>query len=652
MEASHDKVEVVETEHLWIPMADGTRLAARMWQPVDAAQRPGPALFEYIPYRKADMVRARDARNHPFFAAHGYTCLRVDMRGSGDSDGVMADMYAPAELDDARQVIAWIAAQPWCDGAVGMFGTSWGGTAALQANVGAPAALKAVIAVCATHDRYADDIHHMGGCLLTDTFEWGATLPAILAAPPTPAIGPDWETRWRARLAQLTSPVEHWVREEAPAPYWHHGSVTHAAERLSRPVLAIGGWSDRYSNSVMGLTAARPDLVTGIVGPWGHHYPDQGHPRPGMSFQDVALGWWDRWLRGDDAAWDRPALTTWVRAFDAPADAIDTRAGQWMEVADPASATQPLNLYATDKGLAPAPGAYTAAGLPADLLGAAAAGDTGYFGRFGGLPLDQAAKDAVALTYDSDPLDTEFTVYGSATATLDFGPQARRGQVFLRLCDVAPDGRSALICHTPYNLALTRGAGPHKVAFPTTAYRLQPGHRLRIALAAGGWPLIWPAASATPLRLTALSLTLPHATALCTLDQPLPAPRDLPAVKTWTVLSSPALTRVETTAPGGTVTSGWEQPLSALHHTDTDHGFAFTTRAEHAITPGDPESARSTFTHCATYTRPEGRAEIRSTLTARASAASYEIDHRLTVHWNGEEIAAHHWTHSIPRQFG
>ena len=116
-------------EHAWIPMPDGVRLAARLWIPRGARNAPVPAIFEYIPYRKADMVRSRDERNHPFFAAHGYGSVRVDMRGSGDSEGRMPDMYAENELSDARAVIEWLAAQPWCNGRVGMFGTSWGGTA-------------------------------------------------------------------------------------------------------------------------------------------------------------------------------------------------------------------------------------------------------------------------------------------------------------------------------------------------------------------------------------------------------------------------------------------------------------------------------------------------------------------------------------------
>ena len=69
-------------EHTWIPMSDGIRLAARIWMPVNAEASPVPAIFEYIPYRKRDGVRLRDETFHPYFAGHGYACIRVDIRGS------------------------------------------------------------------------------------------------------------------------------------------------------------------------------------------------------------------------------------------------------------------------------------------------------------------------------------------------------------------------------------------------------------------------------------------------------------------------------------------------------------------------------------------------------------------------------------------
>ena len=118
---------VPEIENVWIPMADGCRLAAKLWLPEDAEDEPVPAILEYIPYRKHDGTAVGDSTRHPYFAGHGYACVRVDMRGSGDSEGVLLDEYLPQEQDDAVEVLAWLAAQPWCTGRIGMFGISWGG---------------------------------------------------------------------------------------------------------------------------------------------------------------------------------------------------------------------------------------------------------------------------------------------------------------------------------------------------------------------------------------------------------------------------------------------------------------------------------------------------------------------------------------------
>ena len=651
------------TEHLWIAMPDGVRLAARMWRPDCAATRPVPAILEYIPYRKADMVRARDERNHPYLAAHGYACLRVDMRGSGDSEGQMDDMYGDAELDDARHVIDWIAAQPWCDGRVGMFGTSWGGTAALQANIDAPESLKAVIAVCATHDRYEDDIHHMGGCLLTDTLEWGATLPAILAAPPTSAMGPDWKEKWRARLDTLSFPVEAWVREEARGAYWRHGSVGHIAERLSRPILAVGGWSDRYSNSVMSLVSLRPDLVWGVVGPWGHHYPDQGHPGPAMGFQALALDWWDRWLKPErKGGADWPRLRAWLRAFDPPVDAIETRAGRWIETDAPAKCTAPRLWHVSRDGLRDgAPGDGQTWQVPFDLNTGRAAGDTGYFGRFGGLPLDQAEDDAASLCFETAPLAEDVILYGAAAMKLRVQTTAERQQLSLRLNDVAPDGQVGRVTFALRNMALNADLdapdgpmGPRQeidVAFPTAAYRFASGHRIRIAIGASCWPVAWPPPGAEPPVIEAGVLTLPLMRAEPDgLSHPLPEAQDLPVVKSHRVTQAARLRRFEV-EDGEERVIGWEQPYTEITYDETETAFGYETRAEHRIRHGAPSSARSEIRHRATYARKDGTAKIGSTISVRSTAEAYEIEGKLTVDWEGERLAEKAWDVAIPRRF-
>src|SRR5215468_7985070 len=176
--------KIREIENVFITLSDGCRLAARLWLPVDATEKPVPAILEYLPYRKRDGTSERDQLTHPFFAGHGYACIRVDMRGSGESDGLLEDEYLKLEQDDCLEVLGWIAAQPWCTGSIGMIGISWGGFNGLQVAARRPPELKAVISLCSTDDRYADDIHFMGGCLLVDKFAWGSTMFSINATPP------------------------------------------------------------------------------------------------------------------------------------------------------------------------------------------------------------------------------------------------------------------------------------------------------------------------------------------------------------------------------------------------------------------------------------------------------------------------------------
>lgn len=656
-------VAVEETEHLWIPTPDGVRLAARLWRPAIAA--PTPALLEIIPYRKRDMVRARDERNHPYFAAHGYACLRVDMRGSGDSDGVMADMYSEAELADTRHVIEWIAAQPWCDGQVGMFGTSWGGTASLQASVDAPPALKAAIAVCATHDRYEDDIHHKGGCLLTDSIEWGATLPAILAAPPDAAtVGAEWRGKWLKRLDALAFPLEAWLREEARGAYWRRGSIRRRADALSVPVFCVGGWSDRYSNSVMSLVDARPDLVWGLVGPWGHHYPDVGAPGPAAGFQQIALEWWDHWLKRDDgAALDWPRLRVWLREFDPPADALAQRRGSWIEAAPPSAASARRAFHLASGALRDAPqarGEWLEA--PTDLLVGQAGGDTGYFGRFGGLPLDQSEDDARSLVFETPPLTEDVDLFGSAAVSLLVDAKERRSQLALRLCDVSPEGVSCRVGLSLLNLALDETldapeaplASPRTAtaAFHTAAYKFRKGHRIRLAISGSYWPTAWPSPGVGAVRIAdgVGRLSLPILTEPTrALARPLPPPIEI-ASDGRTVLSAPSLERRRYESDGAIVTE-WRQPTVSVRHHDTDSIFDFETRARHAIDPDDPLSAESLFEHRMVFARPDGVAETRCLVRVTADADAFHADGCAEALWNGETVFEKRWTPATRRRF-
>ncbi|MEX0329306.1 MAG: CocE/NonD family hydrolase [Ruegeria sp.] len=647
---TEDLFQVDETDHLWIEMPDGVRLAARLWRPV--TQNRVPAILEYIPYRKTDMVRARDERNHPYFAANGYASIRVDMRGSGDSEGHMPDMYAQIELDDARRVIEWLSAQPWCNGRVGMFGTSWGGTASLQASVRAPAQLKAVIAVCATHNRFEDDIHYMGGCVLSDTFEWGATLPSILASPPSANIGADWTSIWRERIESLSFPLENWLRECENGEYWRHGSVIHQADALSVPILAVGGWSDRYSNSVMTLVDARPDLAWGVVGPWGHHYPDQGSPGPAIGFQKLALDWWDHWLKPSpqtDLNW--PRLRVWQREFDRPTDTLRERSGKWVETGPPMAETVdevlPLASLLSNNQNAPW-------SIPGNPTVGQNAGDTGYFGRVGGMPLDQAADDTLSLVFETAPLLEDIVIYGAAALSLAGKSIGQGGQVIARLSEVDADGVAARISYGIRNLELDDDLkrGPHvgsssafsaEVRLHSTAYRVRKGNRIRLALSSSCWPMVHTCVPTEDILLETGTLTLPlMAAAAPDLESPFPPPQDLPKKKAHSIHAPQSLERWSR-RDADAVEMGWHQPPVRTTFFKPGVVFGYETKMVHRLTMAGVVVQETQVDHQMTFDREDGVAEVSVTLNAKTSKGGTSVDADLNVTWNGKPFAKRHW---------
>ena len=662
-------IRIRDIEHCWIPVSGGIRLSARLWLPETPSDEPTPALLEYIPYRKRDMVRIRDERNHAIFARHGYACVRVDMRGSGDSEGLMGDMYRPEELDDALAVIEWIAAQSWCDGSVGMMGTSWGGTASLQAAARCPEALGAIIAVCATDNRFDDDIHHMGGCLLTDTVEWGATLPAILASPPDPeTVGGDWRRIWRERLENAAFPLENWIRHETRDAYWRFGSVNETPGDIACPALLVGGWSDRYSSTVMNLLAANGERCWGIVGPWGHHYPDLSSPGPGIGFQQEALRWWDRWLKGvDNGADEEPRLRVWMQEHAPPGNWLARRPGRWVSERVWPSPIVEERDFRLGHGapLRPPPGtsSETAAVPPHPGVGAVS-GDTGYFGREGGLPLDQGVDDAFSLVFESEPFAEALEILGSLRLEVSLESDQPVAMLAARVNDVRPEGAIARATWTVCNLALDDSARNPRhlvagaarrvsISFPNTAYRFDVGHRIRLALSCSYWPLAWPSPrpARIVLHLADAWLVLPVRSVRAD-EAPvtLPEPTDVPGPKTRSVVPARALVRhAESEGDDGVRSSGWHLPYRCTHFSEIDLDFGVETRAEYRMEMDDPVSASAHFEHRLHFARDGWTIDVTGTAEFRSSADAYHPIGSLEVRENGDLIFERRWNPVVPR---
>ena len=497
-----------------IPMPDGCRLAARIWLPLDAEARPVPALLEYMPYRKRDFTRPRDEPLHHYFAGHGYASIRLDLRGSGDSDGLLLDEYIEQEQDDALAAIEWIVAQPWCSGEVGMFGISWGGFNSLQVAARRPAALKAIVTLCSTDDRYADDAHYAGGCLLNHNLDWGSVFLTSANCPPDPEIvGERWRDVWRYRLENATLYPALWMRHPHRDSYWQHGSVCEDFDAIECAVYAVGGWADGYSNAILRLMAGLSCPRKALIGPWSHGFPHVAWPGPNIGFLQEMLRWWDYWLKGiDTGIMDEPQIRAWMEEYLAPAPVARVHPGSWIaESAWPSPRITPRRLHLNVLALAERADPEDRMRIRSPQTTGLGAGDWYGFGAEGESPIDQREDDGKSLVFDSDPLEERTCIFGSPTATLELSVDRPLAMLAVRLCDVAPDGASSRVSYGLLNLAHREShehpqpLEPHKryrvsVQLKDIAYAFAPGHTIRLAVSTSYWPLAWPAPE--PVRLT------------------------------------------------------------------------------------------------------------------------------------------------------
>ncbi len=511
---------VEEVEHFTIPLADGTHLAARRWQPIGADAAPVPAILEYIPYRKRDKTAYRDGLSHPYVAGHGYVTVRVDLRGSGDSDGVLTDEYLQQELDDGLEVIAWLARQPWCDGTVGMIGKSWGGFNGLQLAALQPEPLGAIITVCSTDDRYADDVHYMGGCLLSDNLSWAAAMFANTSSPPDPElVGDRWKEMWLERLHGSGMWLTTWLRHQHRDDYWKHGSVCEDIGAVQIPVMAVSGWADGYSNSVFRLLSDLHDGVPrrGLVGPWSHKYPHLGVPGPAIGFLQECVRWWDRWLKGvDNGLDDEPQLLAWMQDPIGPSLDLRHRPGRWVsEPVWPSTGVEERQLGLGDAGLFAniddAPNDARPRSTTSPLSLGLYAGKWASFTATPDLPIDQREEDGGSLNFDSTVLGEPLEILGAPVVELDLEVDRPIAMVAVRLSDRLPDGRTTRVTYGLLNLT-HRDSHEHpeplvpgqrycvQVQLNEVAHHFGAGHRLRLQVSSSYWPVAWP--SPTPVRLT------------------------------------------------------------------------------------------------------------------------------------------------------
>ena len=508
-------VRVIENE--WIPMPDGARLAARLWIPEGAEAQPVPVVLEYLPYRKRDGVRRRDEATAQNLAPFGLAFARIDIRGTGDSDGVMTDEYDEPELRDAVDCIAWLARQPWCSGAVGMRGISWGGINSLQVAARRPPALKAIMSMGSVDNRFTGDAHYIGGALATENFKWGSYFKEYMAAPPDPDIsGPDWQRKWHERLEASPPILERWTSHQRYDAYWQRGSVATDYTQIQCPVYIVNGWLDPYSNVTSSLLEGLSVPRKALVGPWGHLMPNLPQPL-GLDWAHEEVRWWLHWLDGVDTGIMREPQ---VRAF-MPYKTISEVypkpiPGRWIsEEAWKSRQVQHAVWHLGDQGLSAHVGRGVRRLTASQVVGLAKAQ------WMPSILADQAADDARSALFDSAPLEHDQELLGVPHARLRVRSDAPVATLAVRLCEVA-EAKSWLVSYGLLNLT-HRDSHEHPTALePDRAYdvviplylvahRFKKGSRIRVALSEGLWPLVWPSPADATLTvdLAASQIELP-----------------------------------------------------------------------------------------------------------------------------------------------
>jgi putative CocE/NonD family hydrolase len=627
-------------EHLLIPLSDGNRLAARIWLPDDAERDPVPAILEYLPYRKRDGTCERDALTHPYLAGYGYAGVRVDIRGSGESDGLLFDEYAKQEQDDAVEIIDWLAARPWCNGAVGMMGISWGGFNALQVAARRPPALKAIVTICSTDDRYRDDVHYMGGALLSAGLEWGSFFFRAVCHPPDPMlVGDRWRTMWLERLANVPLFPETWMQHQRRDTYWRHGSVCEDYGAIQCPVYAVGGWTDGYTNAVPRLLEHLTVPRKGLIGPWAHAYPHLALPGPQVGFLQEMLRWWDHWLKAHDTGlMDEPVLRAWMTNSVKPAAYHHALPGRWIaEPSWPPAEIKRHLLVLTDEGLRAEFSPLTARPVCSPQTVGKHAGEWCPFGRRPDQADDQREDDVRSLTFETAPLDMPLEILGAAIITLDLACDKPIANLVARLCDVHPSGESLRVSYGVLNLAHRDG---HEAPTPLVAgqryqarIRLNDagsafpaGHRIRLALSTNCWPLIWPIPETATLTIFG-----------GTLDLPVRAPKASDALPPFLDPETAPPERVTVTRPGVERIDRIGLELSTKGHSRYDVG------------EGDPLSAVAVMQGTDTILRDAWQIRIETHMRISCTRDAFLVSASLRAWEGSSQVCDREWDRSIPR---
>ena len=657
----------LQPQELFIPMHDGVKLAADLWRPEGTG--PFPVLLEYLPYRKTES-RGGSFSLYAYFVDHGFVVARVDIRGTGNSEGTLIPYeYSEIEQRDGEDVIAWLAAQPFSNGSVGMFGISWGGFNSIHMAMRNPPALKAILAVDATDDLYQDDVHFMDGILHVDSWEMSQDLHnAVPGAPDYVLDGRYFAERFDQPPWMLT-----YKAQQRDGPFWDRTALKTRYESIRIPVFMIGGWYDGYRDSIPRMLEHLKAPTKAIVGAWDHTYPDEPYPKPGFDWRNEAVRWFRQWLEGKDTGiLKEPRLAVYVRDWHPPGPYLETAPGHWRsEDGWPIARIRERTLHPRDdRSLADAPGAAAVDRLrDVPTTGVEAGGPVMWWGD---VAPDQRPTDAFSLVYDTPPLPEDVEVLGLPRAMLRVAADSPHADWFAKLNDVAPDGTVTLVTGAGQNgahrvsarepMAIEPGKPfPLEIEMHFTSWVFPKGHRIRLSVSNAQWPMLWPTRYPTTTSLflgpdgTRFLLPVVPKDA-----SPRPAPAYLPIPEKAAGLPGYEAIAMETPSAYGEISSIDRNPrtgkATVLATNNSAQRYPWgeernTEKITHEAQDGHPEKASVRGEYSKEIKLANRTLRFESVVMFSSDRESFRYQGMRKVFENGKLLREKSWDKTIPRDF-
>jgi predicted acyl esterase len=654
------------TERTYIEMADGVKLAVTYYKPADASpEKKYPIIINMVPYRKDDLFYAGDYGMYCYLAERGIACARIDIRGTGGSDGVEVDReYSDAELNDLEACIGKMAALPWCNGSIGMQGKSWAGFNALMMAMRQPPALKALLVAHASEDLYANDVHNWDGVLHLDIFTEEIETESLMPKSPDYVIDKDYFTNRFDREPWIFTYLEH----QRDGKFWRDGrSLFTAYDRVKIPVYAIGGMLDGYRDFAVAILDHVKSPVKAEFGPWNHAWPNGGAPGPAYDNWQTAVRWWKQWLCGEETGIMRePKVIAFVRGTVPARDDYETAPGSYQGFTWQVKPVKEEALEFSAAGGLVALSAKASAkpGTMEIPVDPAAGIDAGSW--WGERAPDMKNATAGCLVFDSAPMDSPKVIVGQPIMQLKVAAEAPLANWSVCLEDVHPDGAVTLVTGGAFNGSQRESRTDPKplepgkffeAAFPLhfTTYTFAKGHRIRITVSNAQFPMLWPTPSRLPTKLAAgkgVSLVkLPVLTSPGTPVDFLLKPVDLPVPSDFKLFSGGALG--DAPPPEVSHEGKWVKVLQdeEQHWKIGDTEYYDYESVTYRVDPADPAVAgfygagRVTIDH-------EGRKiEIATTVDVESDANDFAISVHRKLSEDGKIRGEKTWSRKIPRDF-